>query len=586
MDIEQQLKVRHEILQKRFDEFVKFIEYEDKQTFISFSTSKYFDKAERYKEKIFKEARETINNAKWKQEEIGKGKIHNTVGKAIKAKVIYKYLSYSNNLINNWRLKENFTKFKPSIEFEKLLFDFYKSKGVKDEFVFEELLKYGQPYNLIAYLFFIKNSEAFLPISQQKFDEIFELIGLPNFKTSGNSSWENYKTFLDIIKQVRTFLRTKDSHTTLLDAHSFLWIIGNQMREKVSISTSISQSTPENKEPIVATQSQADSVITDDEDQLVNLLSNRNANSINYTGYWTFFCNPKKWEIDKFLESGKLYDTYQTTDWQREHFQPGQLAIIRVGIDTRTKRELEGRPKLVSGVYAIVEILSIAKIRGNEPDKFWREWTDKELEKPIVEIRYLKNLIHSPLLLESIKSDNDIQKDKYLLSGFQASSMPLEKSTFERIIQLTGNEEQIFENIEPVFADNENEIILLEEKYKYASPQVKEVISKRIERGKIAQAIKIINGYKCKLCEAIGNNPFAFKKTNGEYYVETHHIIPVSHLKQGSLGISNLITVCANHHRQLHYGDIRIIDNTKESLTLKIDGKEIITKKVKPSTCN
>ena len=27
------------------------------------------------------------------------------------------------------------------------------------------------------------------------------------------------------------------------------------------------------------------------------------------TGYWTFFCNPKKWEIDRFLESNIEYDT-------------------------------------------------------------------------------------------------------------------------------------------------------------------------------------------------------------------------------------------------------------------------------------
>jgi hypothetical protein len=315
--------------------------------------------------------------------------------------------------------------------------------------------------------------------------------------------------------------------------------------------------------------------------ELDNYYSYGNSNSTNYSGYWTFFCNPKKWEIDKFLVSGKVYDTYQITDWQKEQFQPGQLAIVRVGIDKRTKKELEGRPKLISGIYAIVEILSVAKLRQNQPDKFWREWTDKELEKPIVEIRYIKNLLNSPLLLEKLKSDNDIQKDKYILSGFQASSMPLDKDTFDRIVQLTGYEEQIFENIEPVEADNENESILLEEKYKHASPQVKEIISKRIERGKISQAVKKINGYKCKVCEALGNTPFSFKKTNGEYYVETHHIIPVSNLTQGSLGISNLITVCANHHRQFHYGNIIIIDNTEDSLTLTIDGKEIKTQKTK-----
>jgi hypothetical protein len=62
--------------------------------------------------------------------------------------------------------------------------------------------------------------------------------------------------------------------------------------------------------------------------ELDNYYSYGNSNSTNYSGYWTFFCNPKKWEIDKFLVSGKVYDTYQITDWQKEQFQPGQLAIV------------------------------------------------------------------------------------------------------------------------------------------------------------------------------------------------------------------------------------------------------------------
>ncbi|TDD96213.1 hypothetical protein [Flavobacterium cellulosilyticum] len=77
-----------------------------------------------------------------------------------------------------------------------------------------------------------------MPISQTKFDEIFEIIGIfgiADFKTSHNLSWENYSTYINIIKQTREFLKTKDNNTTLLDAHSFLWIIGNQMKIDVEV---------------------------------------------------------------------------------------------------------------------------------------------------------------------------------------------------------------------------------------------------------------------------------------------------------------------------------------------------------------
>jgi predicted HNH restriction endonuclease len=230
------MTIHTEILEKLFDDFVVFISTKDNIQFSTFNSSKYFDTEEKYKEAIYKDARETIKNGRWKQEDVGTGKIHQTIVSAIKDKVIYKQKQYDNNLINNWRLKDNFEKFKSSKSFEQLLFDFYKSKGIDNATVFDELLKYGHPYNLIAYLFFIKDDKQFLPISQKKFDEIFLELNLPAFKTSGNASFDNYSTFNFVVKQVRDFLKTKDKSISLLDSHSFLWIIGNQMKTENFIS--------------------------------------------------------------------------------------------------------------------------------------------------------------------------------------------------------------------------------------------------------------------------------------------------------------------------------------------------------------
>jgi predicted HNH restriction endonuclease len=71
------------------------------------------------------------------------------------------------------------------------------------------------------------------------------------------------------------------------------------------------------------------------------------------------------------------------------------------------------------------------------------------------------------------------------------------------------------------------------------------------------------------------------KEDEGDTYIETHHLIEVYKLIKGTLGVSNLITVCANHHRQFHFGNIEIKLNTKDILKLKIDGKEIAIKKIK-----
>jgi hypothetical protein len=288
------------------------------------------------------------------------------------------------------------------------------------------------------------------------------------------------------------------------------------------------------------------------------------------TGYWTFICNPAKWEIDEFLKTNIEYDTYQVT--RPKEFAPGQLGVIRVGTDKRTQALLNGRKKLIPGIYALVEVISYAYKRTDEPGKYWVNWSEKELEKPVVKIKYIGNLLRKPLLLDQLAHFDELQEDKFLLSGFQGASIPLKKIAFEKIIEMVGANEIFINNIEVESVNTEEHIKAIEEKYKNAVPEVKEVISKRIERGSISQKVKQINNYKCLICDALGKNPFTFKKSNGQYYIETHHVMPVSELKQGSLGLSNLITVCPNHHRQIHYGDVNLVEEQYNKFIYTIDG--------------
>jgi hypothetical protein len=117
------------------------------------------------------------------------------------------------------------------------------------------------------------------------------------------------------------------------------------------------------------------------------------------------------------------------------------------------------------------------------------------------------------------------------------------------------------------------DIINIDEKYRTATPEVKEILSKRIERGSFSNRFKQIAGYKCMICERMGNSPYSFNKPNGDYYIEVHHVIPVSDLVEGSLSSTNLITVCANHHRQLHYGKCNVQEITDKKFTFTIDNR-------------
>jgi hypothetical protein len=123
--------------------------------------------------------------------------------------------------------------------------------------------------------------------------------------------------------------------------------------------------------------------------------------------------------------------------------------------------------------------------------------------------------------------------------------------------------------------DTTDAIAALEHKYAGASPEVKEFVSKRIERGQAASLVKALTGHKCQICEATGVDPISFIKRDGEPYVEAHHVTFVSELTPGALVPSNIITVCANHHRQLHYGRSELLQTTAEHFVFRIDDGEV-----------
>jgi 5-methylcytosine-specific restriction endonuclease McrA len=203
-------------------------------------------------------------------------------------------------------------------------------------------------------------------------------------------------------------------------------------------------------------------------------------------------------------------------------------------------------------------------------ERFW-DATPPSPESLVVDIRYLRNLLSKPLTLKNIRESIGIT-DKYLLDGFQASTMPLDSKSFQTLVESLGTDKSlIYENIEAEPLDHISQIHELESKYEFATPEVKETISRRIERGKIANDFKKAAGYKCMVCESLGLNPITFYKKNNEPYVEVHHVIPIANLRVGTLGPSNLITVCANHHRQLHYGNAELVESNSSEFIFRID---------------
>jgi 5-methylcytosine-specific restriction protein A len=55
----------------------------------------------------------------------------------------------------------------------------------------------------------------------------------------------------------------------------------------------------------------------------------------------------------------------------------------------------------------------------------------------------------------------------------------------------------------------------------------------------------------CEYCGTLG-----FEMANGNIYLETHHIVPLS--EGGKDIVANVAALCANHHRQAHHGKSRL----------------------------
>lgn len=230
---------------------------------------------------------------------------------------------------------------------------------------------------------------------------------------------------------------------------------------------------------------------------------------------------------------------------------------MRVGVDHRTIAERGGKPALEAGIYALCEVESEAFDGTSASSEFWAPGAERAPGWPTVNIRYLHAYVANPLTIERLRAERpDISG--LLINGFQAASFPITTRDFHAVMELLG--ETLDELPRP--ADDEDttadQLAALERKYLHASPEVKTRVSKSIERGPVGRLVKKMTGFKCQVCAALGHDPIGFLKENGEPYVEAHHVMPVSTKQVGSLSASNVVTVCANHHRQLHYGGIDV----------------------------
>ena len=178
---------------------------------------------ETYKYDVFEKAHEALCLKDWDASDIGSGLICGHVADAA---------AHTDNLVNRrFAIPEFLDKLKTTDKqkldkYELVLCEVYH--GDDEEKAFRDAIScFGAKYPIIAYLFFIKDKDRFLPTSPETFDSIFSKMGI-GFKMSQKCSWENYCNFIAIISCVKDYLTKSgicEHEVSLLDAHSALWIM-------------------------------------------------------------------------------------------------------------------------------------------------------------------------------------------------------------------------------------------------------------------------------------------------------------------------------------------------------------------------
>jgi 5-methylcytosine-specific restriction enzyme A len=547
MSDENNITISTDILEQLYQEFVQFIKAKTNEDFISFKKSNYVDEQEHYKYSISDEAKRNLRISEWKPNDIGTGKIQKAVKSAMVIKVNHKFRNIDNNLIN-WRKINDFSKIVKNKELEQLFFDFFKNK-ISPKEAFERLTKHFD-YQLIAYLFFIKDYNQFLPISQEAFDEIFsDKLHIHNFRTSRRMSWENYKTFIEIIRQIHRYLRTKDKDATLLDAHSFLWILGRQREDwlkSISKEKITFQSKTVNSENLQAVR------MEDEPDQII-LTETEELEKNQFTPadiVWIKNVNNK--------EKGRAYMDLSDDEFIL-HFpnhHKGNILSPQIGEIILLRQRIND----IAVFTHLVTPIDNETFDDNErPDyRYGRR------------VRLIANTPIDKLIeVASTKWEN------INFSGIsQGNACKIEN--IKDIGQIDDLQLEIWERFRPFFVEDnfqsieitnallkeieitDPDLSVTEGKLKLVSHYQRERNSE-IVRLKKQQAIKEQN-LKCEVCG------FSFRESYEVDFIECHHRTPISQTGVTRTKLEDLALVCANCHRMLHK---------------KIDGKFLSTEELR-----
>lgn len=212
----------------QYERLIRAIEEETGEPFISFREGLAYEH-EGYKLPLWRRARGYLDVGGWSASYVGSGKIIKRVVRAIEIDEP----GLRNNLVG-WDARHG-----PDSAVHRVLRDASGSERRDLEGLLFRLYRDDQPgpcfdaiadivgrrYELLAYLFFLRDRHRFAPIRTTTFDKVFVRLGI-GLTTAHQCSWDNYQAYLGALGQVHDALLARELSASFLDAHSFCWMVG------------------------------------------------------------------------------------------------------------------------------------------------------------------------------------------------------------------------------------------------------------------------------------------------------------------------------------------------------------------------
>ncbi|MDX8540087.1 HNH endonuclease signature motif containing protein [Mesorhizobium abyssinicae] len=282
------------------------------------------------------------------------------------------------------------------------------------------------------------------------------------------------------------------------------------------------------------------------------------------TGYWMFVCNRKVWDGEAWLRAPEDTLLYKVSDHNHAEVQAGDLGVLRIN----ARRGNRAAAPVPASVYAVVEVLDAPRLQSDASGSHYSDKSDAEAVTWRAPLKLLGNLVEKPVAVDDLPDDGEFVHFRMPL---MTSTIPISRRAFSEVYHRAGL-------TRPNLTDEQKAatpagIKMLELEASKADPIRRSRISKYIERGPIGRKVKEIRGCRCQICEALGFEPIAFHRKNGMPFAEAHHVQPVSLLMPGTLGASNVMVLCPNHHRQAHLGNFEVLEDGRHHWRISIDGR-------------